>query len=142
MEFRKFWVSISLVGLIFISIIGFITQFETDNNQTAEGILGNSILNKSYQNLNNNLSKFGDTSQTQLESIQSESSTSSLETLIIFSIVSAGRILGGMIITVFTILIILPASIFGINQVVASVLSSIFLVTVIIGLWKLFKVGE
>ena len=54
MEFRKFWVSISLVGLIFISIIGFITQFETDNNQTAEGILGNSILNKSYQNLNNN----------------------------------------------------------------------------------------
>lgn len=142
MEFRKFWVSMALIGLVFVSIIGFIAQFETDNDQVGEGILGNSILNRSYQNLQSNLSSFGDTSQTQLENFQSESPTASFGSLIIFSIVSAGKIFGGMIITVFTILILLPTAIFGINQVVASVLSSIFLISIIIGLWRLYKLGE
>ncbi len=142
MEFRKFWVTMALIGLIAVTLIQFVVQIESDNDQEGQRILGNSLLNKSFQNLQGNLSGFGDTSQGQLESFQSESPTTSFGSLIIFTIVSAGKIFSGMIITVFTILLLWPVTIFGVSSVVASVISAIFLISVVIGLWSLFKIGQ
>lgn len=140
-EFRKLWISVALIGLFVFAMISFVVQFQQDNNQEGT-ILDNSLINQSYQSLQTNLTTFRTETQGQKTNFEAELPTSSFGSLIIFSIVSAGKILNGMVLGVYNVLIILPISIFGISPVVAGVISSILLVSIILLLWRLYKAGE
>jgi|TARA_Y100000310_G_scaffold97876_1_gene95551 hypothetical protein len=140
MEFRKFWVSFILVGLVLFSLMAFVVQFQEDHGKST--VLENSVFNDSYQALQTNLTGFRDTSQSQKENFEADPPTLSFGALIIFAIVSAGQIFAGMIVAIFNILIVLPASFLGIPPLVIGIFSSILVLTIILLLWRLFKVGE
>jgi len=141
MEFRKVWISFVLIGLFVFALLSFIVQFQSDNEQ-EENILGNSIINETFKNLETNLSNFSSTSQSQKDNFESEVPSTSFGSLIIFSIVSSGKIFSGLLIGIYNILIILPASIFGVSQVVIGVASSVLVFSIILLLWRLYKTGE
>lgn len=141
MEFRKLWVTFALIGLMVFSLLAFIVQFQTDNQQ-ADSILNNTIINRTYSGLQTNLSSFGSTSQGQRGVFESETPTDSFGSLIIFSIVSSGKIFTGMLVGVFNLLILLPSSLLGLSPVIVSTLSAILIVSIIFALWRVYKVGE
>lgn len=139
-EFDDLWVKFSLIGLVVASLFSFIVYFEQDNGET-DTVLNNSILNRTYQGLQTNLSAFGDETQSQRSVFESETPTDSFGSLIIFSIVSSGKIFTGMLIGVFNLLILLPTAILGLDALTISVLSGILLVTIIFALWRKYKQG-
>ena len=141
MAFKELWINYALVGLLVFSLLAFIVQFQTDNSQ-SETILENPLVNKTYMGLQTNLSTFGSTSQGQRGTFEAETPTDSFGSLIIFAIVSSGKIFSSMLIGIFNILIFLPASVLGISPVVVSVLSAIIIITIIFSLWRVYKAGE
>lgn len=141
MGFKKLWINYALIGLFVFLMLAFIVQFQIDNSQ-PETILENPLINKTYQGLQTNLSTFGSASQGQRGTFEAETPTDSFGSLIIFAIVSSGKIFSSMLVGVFNLLIFLPASVLGISPVVVSVFSSILIISIIFLLWRVYKVGE
>lgn len=139
-DFKDLWITFAIIGLVLFCIIAFVVQFQTDNNQD-ESILDNPIINKTYGSLGSNLSSFSGITQGQKDNFEAEVPTSSFGSLVIFSIVSSGKILNGMITGIYNILIVLPAQILGINEIIIGVFSSILIVSIILLIWRLIKNG-
>lgn len=140
MEFRKLWLDFVMIAIVVFALMSFVVQLEVDNGETS--ILENEVFNRSYQALQTNLTSFSDTTQGQKENFEADPPTLSFGALVVIAIVSAGQIFSGMLISLYNIFIVLPSTFLGIPQIVVSVLSSILVVTIILLLWRLYKVGE
>lgn len=140
-NFKSLFTTISLIGLFAFCIFSFIITFQDDNNQQLK-INSNPVINKTYNSLLSNLSSMETITKSQKQSFDSESPTLSIGSLVIYSIISAGRIFGGLLIAIFNILIILPATFLGVSPVILGVLETITLIGIIIYLWSLWKAGS
>lgn len=140
MEFDDLWIKMSLFGLFVFCAMAFIINFQSDNNYT-DGILNNSIINKTYLNLGGNLSTIGGESQTQRSVFDQDNPTSSLVGVILFSIVAVGRTFANILVTIFTIFVVLPATFLGIPPQVVAVIEGLIILGIIFGLWRKYRVG-
>lgn len=138
-DFKDIFVTFALVGLFVFAMLSFVYITQQDNN--VDTILENDLMNRTYQGLNTNLSAFRSDSQTQRENFESDVPTAGFGSLLIFSIVSAGKVFTGMIVAVFNLIVVLPATFLGISPIVMSVLSSILITLIVLGLWRLYKLG-
>ncbi len=139
-KFETLFINFALTGLLVVSILAFGFGFQSDNN-ASETIFNNTLVNDSFSQLMNDLGGMRDQSQTQKELFETEKPTAGFGSLILFSIVSSGKVFTGITIGLFNIFIKLPMVLFGVNQVVASVLSTIMIVVVILGIWVVIKLG-
>ena len=139
-KFEKLFVNYALLGLLILSLLAFGFTLQTDNN-ASETIKDNTLLNESFGQLQTNLGGMRSKSQTQRELFEEEKPTAGFVSLILFSVVSSGKVFTGMIMGTFNVLIKLPMIVFGIDPIIASVLSTILLVGIILGLWVLYKLG-
>ena len=139
-KFETTFVNYALGGLLIFGILAMVIGFQNDNN-SPEKISDIPLLNDSFNNLSNDLAGFNTQAQSQRELFETERPTSGFGSLILFSIVSGGKVFTGMTIGVFNLLIRLPATFFGISPIIVSVLSTILIVIVILGLWSLYKLG-
>ena len=139
-SFREIFITFSLIGVFIFSMMSFIVVMQVDND-VEEGILSNPIINSTYTKLETNLTNFRSETQTQRESFEGEIPERGFGSLIIFSIVGIGQKFTGLIVGIYNIFIVLPASILGISPVVISVLTSILLVTIVLLIWRVYRVG-
>lgn len=141
---RTIYTGMAVAGLFVFVMISFIVQFELDNldGGAEETILNNSIINSTFNRLNSNLSALGQDTQTQRGVFESEIPERGFGSLLIFSIVSVTQKFNALIVGVYNILVILPASILGIPAVLFSVISSILIVTIVLLLWRVVRVGS
>ncbi len=139
-KFEKTFVNYALGALILISLFAFIVTIQEDNNVT-DGIIEVEIINETFSQLKDDLGSGRDTSQSQLELFQKEEPTIGFGSLILFSVVSSGKVFTGIIIGTFNLLIKLPMVIFGVDPVISAVLSTILIIGFILGLWVLYKLG-
>ncbi len=139
-SFRETFITFALIGLFIFASISFIVKTQQDND-VENTILEDEIINRTYSKLETNLSDFESTTQTQKESFEDEIPERGFGSLIIFSIISVGQKFTGLIAIVYNVMIILPASILGIPKVVISVLSSILIVSLVLLIWRVYRVG-
>ena len=141
-KFSEMFVSWMLLGLLMVSMFGFVSvsQNDTDLNETSKAI-SNPIFNDTYNSLSGSLVDSRDQSQTQKDLFDSEDPKAGFGSLLLLSIVSGGKIFGGYIITIYNALLVLPLTYLGIPAVVASTLSTVLLVLIILGLWAVFRGG-
>lgn len=139
-KFYDTFVNFMFIGLTVFSIFAFIVFFQ-DENEVSDKLMDNEIMNNTYSSLETDLSNLRDDSQTQKTLFESETPTNGFGSILLFSILSVGKVFNGMIVGVFNTLIVLPVQFLGLNIVVVSVLSSILLLTIIIGLWAVYKLG-
>ena len=139
-KFEGTFVSFALGTLLILSIFAFGMTLQSDNNGT-EIIKQNTLLNSSFNQLQSDLGGMRSVAQTQRESFESETPTAGFGSLILFSIVSSGKVFTGVIIGSFNVLIKLPMVFFGIDPIVSSVLLTILIVMFLLGLWSLYKLG-
>lgn len=139
-KFSDLFMNFMLLGLVVFSLFAFSISSQSENN-VDEPFIENSLMNSTYQSLNTSLNSLRDESQAQKTLFESENPTGGFGTILLFSIVSSGKVFNGMIIGLFNTLIKLPTVILGIDPIITSVLSTMLILTVIIGLWIVYKLG-
>lgn len=138
--FYDTFVKFMFVGLMIISIFAFIVSFQNENN-AGNKIMDNEVMNDTYFSLDEDLTSFQDQSQTQKTLFESETPTGGFGTILLFSILSVGKVFNGMIVGIFNTLIKLPVVFLGLDIVVVSILSTLIIITILLGLWTVYKLG-
>lgn len=139
-KFESLFINFMIAGLVIFSLLAFVVTFQ-DENSAEDKVVDNELIRQTYSVLEENLSSFSGSSQEQKSLFEEENPTSGFGTILLFSIVSAGRVFNAMVISVFDTLIKLPVVFLGIDPVVVSVISTILVILIILGLWTLYKLG-
>lgn len=140
-SFREMWTTFIIVGVLMFSMISFIV-ISQQNNGVDDTILENSLINKTFSNLGQNLTILENNTQTQRQNFESEIPERGFGSLIIFSIVGITQKFTGLLIGIYNIFIVLPSSILGISPVVTSAISSILIVSLVLLGWRVYRIGS
>lgn len=138
MDFKKLFIAFALFGLVIFGMMSFIINFQVDNS-SLERITDNPIINNTYSGLYSNLSASQNIAKEQNSIFGSVTPTESYGEVQIDSVVSPTKAFKSMILGTYNILIELPSQILEISPVVTSVLSAIFIMILIIGIWAIWK---
>lgn len=137
-NFQDLFKNFMLVGLVVFGIFAFVIIIQADNN-VSDKFVNNVLINETYTNLESDLSGFQEQSQAQKILFESEQPSLGFGTLLFYSIISSGKVFNSMIGAVFNSVIKLPVVVLGIDPVIVSVISTLLIISIIIGLWVLFK---
>ena len=140
-SFREVFTTFVLIGVFVFAGISFIVTTQR-NNGVTNTILENDIINRTYSNLETDLGGLSSNASTQKESFESEIPERGFGSLIIFAIVGVGNKFTGMIVGIYNILIVLPASLLGISPIVIGALTAILLLSLILLVWRVYRVGS
>lgn len=140
-KFFDLFVSFMFIGLVVFSLLAFAIITQEENN-TPQQITDNPLISNTYGNLSADLGNLRDKSQAQKTLFESENPTGGFGTILLFSIVSAGKVFNGMVVGVFNTIIKLPVVFLGLDPLVISVLSTLLIITIITSLWTLYKLGS
>lgn len=139
-KFYDLFLNFMLLGLIVFSLLAFAVSLQSETNLENQ-FIDNSLMNDTYSTLRTDLEGLRSSSQSQKTLFESENPTVGFGTILLFSIVSSGKVFNGMMIGVFNLLIKLPVVFLGLDPVVVSVISTMLILTIIIGLWIIYKLG-
>lgn len=139
-QFEKLFMSFMIVGLLIIGSLAFIITIQSDNS-VSDKFIDNELINETYSGLSEDLVGLRDQSQAQKTLFESENPTSGFGTILLFSIVSSGKVFNGMIIGIFNTIIKLPVAFLGLDPIIISVLSTLLILGIILGAWAIYKLG-
>jgi len=136
MDIKKILSTMAIFGLFIFGIFSFIITTQNDNS-VENPITDNSIINKTYGDLQDSLGSSD--AQTASENFGNIPPTQQYGEVEITSIFSPTTTAKTIILGLWNIFIVLPQSILGVSPVVASLISSILLIFIIIGIWAIWK---
>ncbi len=139
-QFYKLFINFILIGMIALGVLGFTVGLQEDNNLN-DTITNNALINSTFTSLEADLSGFRDKSQSQKSVFESENPTEGFGSILLFSILSSGKVFNSMIVGIFNSIIALPAVVLGIDPAILSVVATLLLITIIFGLWSVYKLG-
>lgn len=139
-SFQKLIFTFMFIGLIIFSTLYFGALFLQENNAESN-FMENELMNNTFSSLQTELDGFRDQSQRQKTLFESENPTSGFGTILLFSIVSSGKVFNSMLIGIFNIIIRLPVVFLGLDSAVVGTLSTMLVLSIIISLWVLYKLG-
>lgn len=138
---RTMFFMFTIVGLFIVATISFTGQFQLENNAEFT-IYENEIINRTLGDFNTNLTNIASQTDEQKGVFDSEIPERGFGSLLIFSIVTVAQSFVTGIITTYNTLVVLPASVLGIPAIVMSVLTSILLVSVVLLVWRVIRLGS
>jgi len=144
MSLKKIFIGIALTMLIAFAMISFGHQLTEDNYSNAS-ILNDPVISKMNSSIQTNLSSYQSVVQSQRESVEDEGKDikSGFGTLVIFSIIAAGRIFTGMVVGGFGIIMgLFSDSRIGVPPMFIGVFTAIMIVSLVLAGWRLYKAGE
>lgn len=139
-NFYNMFFNFMLVGLVMLGIFAFAITFQEENS-VDDKITQNSLINSTFTDLQTSLGGLSNKSQTQKNVFEREVPAIAFGGVLLFSIVSSGKVFNSMVVGVWNLFIKLPAVVLGVDPIVISVLGAVLILTIIIGLWQLYKVG-
>jgi len=139
-QFYKLFVNFILIGLIALGILSFTVGLQQDNNLN-DTITNNALINSTFSNLESDLGGFRDEAQPQKSVFETENPTEGFGSILLFSIISSGKVFNSMVVGIFNSIVRLPATILGIDPVIFSVITTLLVITIIFGLWSVYKLG-
>ncbi len=138
MGFKKLFANIVISALFVFAIMSFIIIVQIDNGAN-EKITDNELINSSYTHLSGNLTNVQSTGQASLDTFGTSPPERPLGELDVSSVVAPTKLFRGMSIGTYNVLIRLPMILLGVSPIVASVISSIIILLIIIGIWAIWK---
>ena len=139
-KFYDLFINWMFVGLVVVATLSFGVLYQEDNS-ADDKFIEDDLMNETYTSLQTNLGELRDKSQAQKTLFESENPTSGFGTILLFSIVSSGKVFNSMIIGVFNTIIKLPTVVLGLDPIILSVIGTMLILTIIIGLWVVYKLG-
>jgi hypothetical protein len=139
--FKGTFITFIIVGLFVFAMISGVVIFERSNG-ISDGIINNSVINKTYVDLNDKISS-GESDINNQNTVQDEESPSvSSGDFNLFSIIGLSKTAKGIVVGVYNTIIVIPSRLLGVPQVVISVLTIILVISLILLAWRLIKIGE
>ncbi|KKM74233.1 hypothetical protein LCGC14_1402380 [marine sediment metagenome] len=138
MDFKDIFVRLMFVGIIFLSILSWIILTQ-EQNDTTNLITNNTLINKTFGDLNTNLAGTQIQADTASSNFGNVTPTDALGIVSVQSVVSPTRIFKSLILGTYNILIALPAQFLGIPVVVIAMLNAILTLFLILGIWAIWK---
>jgi len=145
MSFRNTLFATLLIGLFTFALMFFAIE-QGQNVNAPLNINEDPRINKAFGNLSQQLNTTQTRSESQLESFQTENPILSFGTLVVFAIVSIGKVLTDMVTGFYNITFGLIFDVlFGGDPtfgIVIGVVVSILIVSIVFLLWRVLKAGE
>lgn len=139
-QFENTFKNFMLLGLMVFGILAFVIIGQTQNNAT-ESILDSATINNTYTNLRTDFEGFQEEAQSQKLLFESETPTLGFGTLLFYSIISSGKVFNSMVGALFNTIIKLPTIVLGLDPILIGVISAMLILSIIVGLWIIYKVG-
>ena len=136
MDLKKLLSTMGILGLFTFSIMAFIITTQNDSEITNK-ITDNEFINQSYSDLGVELSSTS--AETASNTFGEVTPTQEYGELEVTSIVSPTKVAKTMIFGFWNIFIKLPQDVLGVDESVATLISSILLIFIIIGIWAIWK---
>ncbi len=140
-SFRQVFITFSIISLFVFATISFVVSFQTENN-VSSSILENELINRTFVSLNDDISDQETDSNSSKNSFESEIPAPGFGSLIIFAIVGVAQTFTSIITTTYNVIIVLPISLLGIPNQIASILGSILMMSLIFLAWRVYRVGS
>lgn len=139
-DIKSILINMAMLGILVFGLMAFILTVQVDNSvDSSSRITNNSLINSSYSDLESTLEQSQDDSQLSLNASEQIPSTDSIGDLDVSSTISATRTAKTIVIGLWNIYVKLPMVILGVDPVVASIISSILIILIIIGIWAIWK---
>ena len=138
MDIKKLLINVGLLGLVVFGLMAFIIT-----NQSSSGVdnplIDNDLIGNTYRDLNETLIDTSQKAETSSDDFGKETPTKTFGELEVTSIFSAGKVARTIIMGLWNVYIVLPQAVLGVSPVVASLISSLILILIIIGIWAIIK---
>lgn len=140
-DFMKIFISFMLLGIILFGIFSFTATIQ-DQNAVERKVEDNSLINNTFNDFNANVSTLRDRSAELKKTFESENPTTGFGSILFLSIVSVGKSVTNMIMGIFNTITVLPGSVLGVDPVILGILTTILVISLIIGIWIIYKLGS
>lgn len=138
MELQKLFITMVMVSIFVFSILQFTIIMQTDNGAT-EIITDNQIINTTFNDLLGNLSAIQGQSQTTSDVFSNITPNEDFGVWQVTPIVPQTKLFKALTIGTYNIIVKLPMQVLGVSPIVASVISGILLLLIILGVWRIWK---
>jgi len=138
MDLKKLLTNVAILGLFTFSIMAFIVTTQNDSG-VPYPITSHPLINETYESLEGNLTSSETHGKIASGNFANITPTQEFGELEVTSIVSPTRIMRTIIVGFWNIFIKLPQVVLGIDSGVASLISSLVLIFIIIGIWAIWK---
>lgn len=139
-SFQETFYNFMFLAIVVLGLLSFTFIIQGDND-AAQPLAENSLFNETATRLGNNLTNAENSSQIQQGIFSDENPRSGFGSIVLFGIVSAGKTFTSLIYDVFGAIFRLPMLILGIDSQIVSTIISILVITLIIGVWIVYKLG-
>lgn len=136
MDVKSIFGNMALLGLFIFGIMAFII-INQSNSDVNDKLTNNTLINSTYNDLESSLASSD--AKTASDNFGEVPPTQQYGELEVTSIVSPTKTAKTIIIGLWNIFIVLPQAILGVSPVVASLISSMILIFLIIGIWAIWK---
>jgi hypothetical protein len=142
-ELHNFLVNFVVFAMLLVSILAFGITLQI-NNETSENLNEDPLLNSTYQLLKGNLSRGSAVMEGQREAFETEDPQASTITgeITLFTIVSSGRKISGILLGLSNIFLTVPAAYLGVDESIIAGIAILILASIIIFAYILAKVGS
>jgi len=133
--FSKF----GLVALVIFGLLSFTITMQSGGD-AEQPLTEDSRFGNTFLNLSEELENLNSTSN-QWNNFKSENPIVGFGSIVLFGIVNVGKTFGTLIFNIFAIIIKLPVLVLQIPSTITSILLSWLVITLIVALWILYKLG-
>ncbi len=138
MDIKRLFINMGILGLFVFGMMAFIITTQTSNSVNIP-ITNNTLINETYGDLSSSLSGSQTKSETVLGNFGNVTPTQQFGELEVKSIIPTTKIVKTITLGLWNILIKLPMVFLGVSPIVASLISSIIIMLLIIGVWAVWK---
>jgi len=138
MDFKSIAVNLSVIGVLVLAVFSFTIIVQTDNNQ-ANLITNNTIVNSTYYNLYGQIYTAQQTGDSASQSFGNVTPTQSFGIVDVTSIVTTTKVFKSLILGTYNAIIGLPIKILGVPEIVAGVIDALLILFIILGIWAIWR---
>ena len=139
-SFEKTFYIFIFFALVILGLLNSTFTIQTDNVATNK-LADNELFSDTASRLSSNFTGSEDDSKIQQGIFSDETPKSGFGSIVLFGIVSAGKTFTDMTYGFFNLVIKIPMVVLGIESEIVSAFMTVLIVSLIIGVWIVYKLG-
>lgn len=140
-EFRQLAISFILIAIISSCLIMWVAKTQIDNSASVT-IMDNPVINSTYSGLSNSLQTSSSDAQNQKTAQETEVPQITSGSLVFYTLPMTGKIISSSIIGIFNLLFGGISEILGVSPIIIAGLTGILIITIILTIWSLVRLGR
>lgn len=128
------------LGAFVFFVLAFIITIQSDNG-ASQPLSDEPLISQTYTQLRGNITNSENISKEQYGIFSDEQPTPGIGSIVLFTIVGASKTFGNIIVATLLTLIKLPLIVLGIDPTIPSLLMTWISISVVLGLWVVYKFG-